>query len=1023
MASFLRESKYKNVLITGAPREACYEQLRPVTSSTSESNMLSANSKFLAYIDAAGGGSALAVLPLSSVGKNHIPITSSAYQMPLIRAHTCPVNDFMFNPFDDYILSSCAGDGVIKTWKVPSGGFIADCKESTSTINFSAAAPSLLGLNYHPCISSLLAVRSAKEVSVFDLESGSSVYSTATTDSVSADIMSMAWASGTRNTISVTCKDKCMYLIDTRQPFSMRGTKCAGIHQGNRATRHAWCGDHEHIIATTGHSKSNQDRELNVYDTRMFGSATDATSKDVVSAVSSTRLDTATGVLLPFYDHDSNLMVLMGKGDVNMKVFEMDSENKMHPVTNIVPTGCNSSTDITRGATLLPKQCNDLMSCEILKGLRLYEHSIQPISFKIQRGEKKKFHDDLYPPTISGAPAICTSAEWSVVEVRGPNKIDFQKPKIATAPAMSVSPVKTVSPSPSGSTGRPESKRFSMGSTSKFKHAYGTENPKSSIYFNLKPITTGIDGQVVACNDKYWGVPYQGGGGAVYVSAHSSYGKVEPGCCVINGHKSTVLDLGFSPFHSDVMATASDDCTVKLWRLQEDDVCVRSYTADDAELTISCYKSAVKSCVFHPVVPNLLSTVGADNTVKLFDVNGNDASSALNTLTIPGLGDNHNVNNICNISYNYDGSLLVAACRDKTLHIRDPRVGGSGGSVAAITSLGRNLRAVWCSNTASPQGTILTVSSSSNGMRQIQLFDPRKLNSTSTSYVSNSGDNAGSDIALCTRPIDNAAGQLYPMYDEDTNLCYMVGKGDTIMRFYEISTESIGTSHTAMVTKCNEYQTSRNPFAGVAMLPKRTCDVENIEINRFLKLTTDSVIPISFTVPRSDALKKYYQDDLFPPTRDYDINHFEHKTSDGDWLTASNWMTQNNEESVNPSFYSMKPHDWELLSNRETIESNSNSNSNSNSLMSTAAATNTNRLGSGKNSAVYMSEHLKREEDAKKKDQVFNRLQNMAIQRSIYHPNASGGGGGTGHGFKCDATPAHMTTANEEVEVEEDEWD
>lgn len=1049
MANFIRESKYKNVLISAGSRETCYEQLRPVTSSTAESNMLSANSKFLAYIDAAGGGSALAVLPLTSVGKNHVPITSSAYQMPLIRAHSCPVTDFMFNPFNEHLLSSCAGDGIIKTWTVPVDGFVGDCKEPTLSISFNDAsglnANNLCGLVYHPCISSLLAVRAPREIGIFDIDTGSCVFSTATMSNTAfgADIMSMAWANSTRNLLSVTCKDKNMYLIDTRQPFSLTNMKCAGIHQGTRATRHAWCGRHENFVATTGHSKSNQDRELNVYDIRMFGSCSAFGSKEqcettVLTPVSTTRLDTATGILLPFYDYDTDLLVLMGKGDINIKVFEMDADStgKLHAVTNTVPTGCNSATDITRGATLLPKQCNDLMSCEILKVLRLYENSIQPISFKIARGEKTKFHDDLYPPTVTGALAVCTASEWQSVETSLPlNTVELKRPVTKTSvAAVAAAPisvntsgcVNTMSTSPMGTGGgRPESKRFSMGVTSKFKHAYGTENPKSNIYFNIKPITTGIDGQVLACNDKYWGVPYQGGGGAVYISAHENYGKVEPGCAVLNGHKSTVLDLAFSPFHSDVLATASDDCTVKLWRLQEDDITTRSYTADDADVTISCFKAAVKSVLFHSVVPNLLTTVCADNTVKLFDVNSNEPASPLSSLTIPGLGDNHNVNNICNISYNYNGSLFVAACKDKTLHIRDPRVSGSGGTVAAINSLGRNLRAAWCSNKSNSVGTILTVSSSSNGMRQIQLFDPRKLNSTSSSYISNTGDAVGSDVALCTLSVDNAAGQLYPLYDEDTNLCYLVGKGDTIMRYYEINTETVGAVTTALVTKCNEFQTSKNPFSGVAMLPKRTCNVKNIEISRFLKLTTDSVIPLSFTVPRSDALKKYFQDDLFPPTRDYDINHFEHKTANGDWMTATTWVSDATAidgcSDIEPATYSLKPDGWDLLSDRETIESNPNSPMNMNG--NGSANSPFSAPGSGKNAAIYMSEHLKKEEDAKKKDQVFTRLQNMAIQRSKYHPNASGGGGGTGHGFKCDATPVHMTAMKEDVEVEEDEWD
>jgi len=38
------------------------------------------------------------------------------------------------------------------------------------------------------------------------------------------------------------------------------------------------------------------------------------------------------------------------------------------------------------------------------------------------------------------------------------------------------------------------------------------------------------------------------------------------------------------------------------------------------------------------------------------------------------------------------------------------------------------------------------------------------------------------------------------------------------------------------------------------------------EINRFLKLTTTDVLPISLSIPRQNKL--FFQDDLFPPTYD-----------------------------------------------------------------------------------------------------------------------------------------------------------
>ena len=57
----------------------------------------------------------------------------------------------------------------------------------------------------------------------------------------------------------------------------------------------------------------------------------------------------------------------------------------------------------------------------------------------------------------------------------------------------------------------------------------------------------------------------------MYVSQLSSFGKVEPDCAVINGHKAPVQDISFSPFHAGLMATGSNDSTVNLFFF---DLCV-----------------------------------------------------------------------------------------------------------------------------------------------------------------------------------------------------------------------------------------------------------------------------------------------------------------------------------------------------------------------------------------------------------------------------------------------------------------
>jgi len=468
-----------------------------------------------------------------------------------------------------------------------------------------------------------------------------------------------------------------------------------------------------------------------------------------------------------------------------------------------------------------------------------------------------------------------------------------------------------------------------------------------------------MDSPLIACSDVFWAVPYQGGGGPIYVSKLTAFGKVEPTCAVVNGHKAPVLDISFSPFHSNIMATASDDSTVKIWHLDESTGVARDMTENDALCSLTTHTHSVRSCNFHPTVSGLLFTTSLDLTLRLHDINNSKEVSCLNLGFTEG-------GQSSNLSFNYDGSSIALACKDRSVKIYDLRAG----SIVMNTSpssahIGRNLRVEWC-NTGKSCGSLATVSAASSGMRQLHLWDPRDLSSP-----------------ISTQSIDNAAGQLFPMFDEGLGCIFLAGKGDTIIRSFETTFLDEGGAN---CVKCNEFQSSKSPISGICLLPKRLMDIRNVEVARILKLTTDSVYPISFTLPRADVLKSYFQDDIYPPTRS--------KTSEvsvSDWVEAAKSSGEMSSLNLTPLFDSLQPGGMIPLSEKPD------------------SPVKASRI------AVFKDDIQKAENENKKKEDAFTRLQDLAIQRSIYHPNASGGS----HGFKCDAVPVKAETN----EVEDDEWD
>ena len=973
-SSIVRESKYRHTHVTRVRREEDYENLR-LSTTASDGNLITCNSLFMAYIESAPG--AIGVLPLTSVGKNHVPVMAPSYQQPLIRGHSSPVQDIAFSGFSTqkHKLFTCSSDSTLKVWEIPEKGYVVD---STTPLAVYTAGSALRAIACHTTADDIVAVRGTREVTILDTHENEVQEKFKITADVfgANDLQSLNW-SFDGSTLFTSGKDRTLRQFDIRASTSPV-TQVTSFHGGNRNSRCTWLGPTPYMLSC-GHTVT-QDREIAIWD-----------SRSLEKPVKRERIDSSTGTLMPFYDPDTCLLILAGKGDTSSRLYEFDgTSGSIHAISN-TPLG-----EVIKGASLLPKQANDLMSCEILRLLKLTENSVQPISYQVPRKEKLKFHDDLFPPTFWEIPASLSADEWVAGENKAPTPVplitstnggavpcftDVDKmaaneegsstsasetppPPPAQLESLSDStlpsaPEVVTSPASSArtSTGRPLSSSF--GPTIKYKHMYGVEHPKSGQFYNIKPDTSSMDSPLLACSDIFWAVPYIGGGGPVYVSRLDAFGKVEPTCPVVNGHKQSVLDISFSPFHSHIMATASDDSTVKIWQLDDSKGVTEDMSERDAIANLTTHRHAVRTCNFHPTVESLLFTSSLDLTVRSHDINSGKEVGLLDLNLVEG-------GHVSNLTFNYDGSLIAAACKDRSVRIADPRLNSLVLSTptSSSVSLGRNLRTEWCSF-GKGMGSLCTVSSGSTGMRQMCLWDSRSMNKP-----------------ICTISIDNSSGQLFPLYDEGVGMIYLAGKGDTIIRGYEMTFLDAMCGATAV--KATEFQTSREPTAGVCLLPKRLMDIRNIEVARVLKLTTDTVYPISLKVPRADILMEYFQDDIFIPTR-----------SKVPSASVSDWIAPG-EINMDPEFDSLQPEGMTALSFKPE--------------------------GPVRVSKVaeFRQSIQKSQEESKVKDDTFSRLQNLAIQRSKYHPNASGGS----HGFKCDATPVHMTAdANEDPDVAEDEWD
>jgi len=223
-------------------------------------------------------------------------------------------------------------------------------------------------------------------VKVWDVEKGNAVYNL---EAQHADIIqSLEWKYN-GSVLVTACKDKKIRVLDPRtNKVAAEGEG----HQGIKGSRATFLGRTDKIFSV-GFTK-NSEREYAIWDVR-----------DLSQPASRANIDSASGLLMPFFDIDNNILYLGGKGDGNIRYYEVvDEAPYIHYLTEF------KTNTPQRGLCLVPKRALSVSECEIARILKLGVKTIEPISFQVPR-KSDVFQDDLYPDCFSGDPSLSAS-EW-----------------------------------------------------------------------------------------------------------------------------------------------------------------------------------------------------------------------------------------------------------------------------------------------------------------------------------------------------------------------------------------------------------------------------------------------------------------------------------------------------------------------------------------------------------------------------------------------------------------------------------
>ncbi|CRG97141.1 coronin, putative [Plasmodium gallinaceum] len=377
-----------------------------------------------------------------------------------------------------------------------------------------------------------------------------------------------------------------------------------------------------------------------------------------------------------------------------------------------------------------------------------------------------------------------------------------------------------------------------MNNTPHIKNLYS--EPSNKLFGDLRICTRATESCGIACSTVYLATPWEVEGGGMLGVIRLKDQIKNPPVIKMKGHTANILDLSFNPCYSKIIASSSEDLTVRIWELPYEDENITEIT--NPACILKGHKKKVSIIDWNPMSYYILASTAFDSFLNIWDIENEKKAFQIN---MP--------KKLTSLKWNIRGNLLSGACLNKNLHIIDPRKKEICFSFG-VHNGGKSVKSTWIDGLCGDDNCVLSTGFSKDNMREIKLWD---LKNTSTPLTSIS--------------LDNASAPLLPFYDETLGIVYLIGKGDGNCRYYQYLQ---GNIH-----KVEEYK-SNLPFRSFGFLPKQMCDIYKCELGRVYKNeNNNSIRPISFIVPRKNS--SVFQKDLYPPIIVHDPEYDSKNWVDG----------------------------------------------------------------------------------------------------------------------------------------------
>lgn len=772
----------------------------------------------------------------------------------VISAHGNTIGDMCFDPFNPDTLLTGAEDGVVKVWSIPTEGLTENLTKATHEIKVSGG---VRAIKANPAANGIYAVASKGGLQTIDATQGDVVNTFGANSGFGKDIMSCGWNQD-GSLLSAVSKDSNLRCFDPRVAGGDALT-IDGATIDSRKPHHTmwlnttWGGSAMAVLA--------QDKTHKPYMAFYDG-------RDLTKPLHTKRFDFSSGYTIPAYDPDTNMFFVTLRGSTIVQVYDLCEKDGGIDAAPVMQMGFNTAS---KGMCLLPKSTVNTDRAEIGRIMNLTDRTIEPYSIVVPR-KHLGYHEELYPRTRDVEPALQAAAwrekgtsEVKDIDVLGLieklNGVSISEEKdddpVAALPATEVTTTRAT-----GGGAKPGHQRVVSTTratinnklrTSKLLHIGAKESEsKSDIFFDIKTNAQHIPcGRNISCNNKWLGINWKSGGSHFYVRPIDAPERAPMNPPGIKCVMQTITSHDFSMLNDDQLAVGSLDGKLMVFNLPANGKITEHITECSVNLLPDNDGGKVTCVKYSATVSDLLAvSVSSDRHILLL----------FNTLTGKNpycLASEHE-DQIMDIAFDPYSHLLATTCKDGFVRVIDPR--GDTCVKFQPNECVRDCRAHWID-----REHLAIAGTAKASRRGVSIWNWKTQTEVKSHYI---------DV--------NSTG-LISRYDFDHGLLFCASMGDRQCRVFEISPWVF-----PFIAPMDEYKMNKGQFCGMAWLHNSTTDPKKVELGRSLKLTQDSIVLQSWTIPRKRM--DFFQDDILKPI-------LSNKAA----MSADDWFAHKSPEGEEPA--------------------------------------------------------------------------------------------------------------------------